>query len=203
MFPHYGNTKSGWREWWKSLLFQVAFSSEWWLHCILKNLIVLRLVTQSFWSKNLIECSGYDNSALSGVTSGTHRPQIPSNISSIVTRGRCHELQPRMVVCQICKPQSHTHWWDSQIHTVSYFKLQGSTPLVCICLLVWLCDFQVILDTTNSYFSFFDKVGSKDNLLSWPNPIEGSATSMSIQHFERCHLQTLLITIIVGELKPG
>jgi hypothetical protein len=47
-FPHYGKTKSGWREWRKSSLSQVASSSEWLLHCTLKNLIVLRLVTRSF-----------------------------------------------------------------------------------------------------------------------------------------------------------
>jgi hypothetical protein len=45
--PHYGKTRSGWQEWRKSSLSQVA-SSEWLLHCILKNLIVLHLVTRSF-----------------------------------------------------------------------------------------------------------------------------------------------------------
>jgi hypothetical protein len=47
-FPHYGNTKSGWQERRKSSLSQVASSLEWLLHCILKNLIVLCLVTRSF-----------------------------------------------------------------------------------------------------------------------------------------------------------
>jgi hypothetical protein len=46
--PQYGKTKSGWREQRKSSLSQFASFSEWWLHCILKNLIVLHLVTRSF-----------------------------------------------------------------------------------------------------------------------------------------------------------
>jgi hypothetical protein len=68
-FSHYDNTKSGWPEWRKSLLSQVASSLVWLLHCILKNLIVLRLVTCPFWSKTLIGCSGYDKLASRGVTS--------------------------------------------------------------------------------------------------------------------------------------
>jgi hypothetical protein len=47
-FPHYGNMKSNWRERRKSSLSQVASSSVWLLHCIMKNLMVLRLVTRSF-----------------------------------------------------------------------------------------------------------------------------------------------------------
>jgi hypothetical protein len=43
--PQHGNMKSGWREQRESLLSQVTSSSEWLLQCILKNLIVLRLVT--------------------------------------------------------------------------------------------------------------------------------------------------------------
>jgi hypothetical protein len=46
--PHYNRTKSRWRERRMSSLSQVASSSEWLLHCILKNLIVLRIVTRSF-----------------------------------------------------------------------------------------------------------------------------------------------------------
>jgi hypothetical protein len=45
--PHYGKMKSRWQKWRKSSLSQVASPSEWLLHCILKNLIVLHLVTRS------------------------------------------------------------------------------------------------------------------------------------------------------------
>jgi hypothetical protein len=44
-FPHYGNTKYRWREQRKSSLSQGASSSVWLLHYILKNLIVLRVMT--------------------------------------------------------------------------------------------------------------------------------------------------------------
>jgi hypothetical protein len=67
--PNYGKAKSGWRERRNSSLFEVASSSVWLLHCTLKNLIVLRRVTRSFWSKILTRCSGYVKLASSGATS--------------------------------------------------------------------------------------------------------------------------------------
>jgi hypothetical protein len=42
-FSHYGNIKSGWREQRKSSLSQVASSSMWLLHCILKNFMFYAL----------------------------------------------------------------------------------------------------------------------------------------------------------------
>jgi hypothetical protein len=66
--PNYGKAKSGWCDRRKSSLSQVASSSVCLLHCILKNLIVLRRVTRSFWSKVLTKCSGYVKSASSGAT---------------------------------------------------------------------------------------------------------------------------------------
>jgi hypothetical protein len=69
IFPHYDNIKSEWREQRKSLFFQVASSSVWLLHYILKNLMVLRLVAQSFRFKILIGCLGYDKSTSSDITS--------------------------------------------------------------------------------------------------------------------------------------
>jgi hypothetical protein len=44
-FPHYGTSKSGWRERRKSSLSHGASSTVWLLHWILTNLIVLHLVT--------------------------------------------------------------------------------------------------------------------------------------------------------------
>jgi hypothetical protein len=38
----------------------------------------------------------------------TRHSHVPSNISSIVARGRCCELQLRMVAGQACRPQIHT-----------------------------------------------------------------------------------------------
>jgi hypothetical protein len=61
-FHHYGNMKSEWWEWRKSSLSRVASSLVWLLHCILKNLMILCLMTRSFWSKFFIGCLGYDRS---------------------------------------------------------------------------------------------------------------------------------------------
>jgi hypothetical protein len=52
------------------MLSHVTSSMVWLLHWILKNLIVLHLVTRLFWSNILIGCSGYVKSASSGATSG-------------------------------------------------------------------------------------------------------------------------------------
>jgi hypothetical protein len=109
-FPHFGNTKSGWRERKMSSLSLVASSSEWLLYYILKNLIVLRLVTWSFWSKTLIGCSGYDKSASNVVTSGNMMSTSAFKHFFSVARGRCHELLLRTVAGSACKPQSHTSW---------------------------------------------------------------------------------------------
>jgi hypothetical protein len=88
--PHYGNSKPEWREWRKSSLSHVASSTVWFLPWTLQNLIVLRLVTQLFWSKILIGCSGYVRSALSGATSGNTTSTVPSSTSSAEICGRCH-----------------------------------------------------------------------------------------------------------------
>jgi hypothetical protein len=47
-----------------------------------------------------------------------------------------------------------------------------------------------------------NKVGTKDNLLSHLNPIEWGAAPMSVQYLEQCHLQTLLVAVVVQELSP-
>jgi hypothetical protein len=47
------------------------------------------------------------------------------------------------------------------------------------------------------HFSFINNVGTKDNLVSWLNPIEQCVASTSIQHFKRCHLEALWIAIVV------
>jgi hypothetical protein len=86
---------------------------------------------------------------------------------------------------------------------ISYFKLQGSTPLVCISFLACLLSFQVILDMMDSRFSLFDNVGSKYHFLSRLNPIERCMASSSIKSLKWCQFQTLLVAIIVRELSPG
>jgi hypothetical protein len=70
MFPQYDNAKPGWREWRKSFLSHIASSSVWLLHWVLKNLIALRLVTCSFWSRILIRCTGYVKLVSSDATLG-------------------------------------------------------------------------------------------------------------------------------------
>jgi hypothetical protein len=125
-------------------------------------------------------------------------PRVLSNISSTMKHGRYHELLPMMMVTSTCKPRFHTsqvwemvwyrevliflslHGWNLQIHMISNFKLQGSMPLICITLLVWLCDFQIILNETDGCFGLFNKIRSKYYILSRLDLVEWSTTSASI-----------------------
>jgi hypothetical protein len=134
----------------------------------------------------------------------TRRPLVPSNISLVVARARCHELQLRTVAGQACRPQIHTSrgWGTVRCSEVLPFlspqtssclswaklsnthDLQLQIPKVdasclhkCLGMTSRLSSF---LDTMNGCISFFDKVQPKDNLLSWFNPIEQSVASTSV-----------------------
>jgi hypothetical protein len=104
-FPHYGSSKFWRRERRKLSLSHVTSFAVWLLHWILKNLIVLRLVTRLYWSKILIGCSGYVKSASSGVTSSSTTSTVL--LGTFVTCGRCHELLPWMTVTLTCMSRSH------------------------------------------------------------------------------------------------
>jgi hypothetical protein len=70
---------------------------------------------------------------------------------------------------------------------VGCFELKRSTSLVGIAFLSCLGRFWIGLDVVNYLFSLNDKVRAKDR-------------PFAIQSFEGCHLETLLITVVVREL---
>jgi hypothetical protein len=77
--------------------------------------------------------------------------------------------------------QEHSNWVECVINAcITLQTVPSSTFLVCTSLLAWLHDFQVILDTMNYRFSFFNKVGCKEHLLSRNNLIELSASLMPV-----------------------
>jgi hypothetical protein len=49
----------------------------------------------------------------------------------------------------------------------------------------------------NHCFSLIDAVKNKYNFLSWLNPIERCAASTSILYRKWCHLQTLMVAVVV------
>jgi hypothetical protein len=72
--------------------------------------------------------------------------------------------------------------------------------MIDITLLPRLHDSQVLPNHTNLLLSFLQYVGSKNLLFSYLTPKQWSSTPTTIQHLKQCHPQTLLITIVVGEL---
>jgi hypothetical protein len=51
----------------------------------------------------------------------------------------------------------------------------------------------------NNFLGFHEKIGSKDHPLARFNPVQRCTTSATIECFERCHLETLLITVVIRE----
>jgi hypothetical protein len=87
-----------------------------------------------------------------------------------------------------------------KVHVVVSFKLKCPTSLVGIAFLLRLGIIQVGLDAVDYLLSLSDKVRAKDHPPARLNPVQRCMTSVAIQCFERCHLETLLITIVVREL---
>jgi hypothetical protein len=73
------------------------------------------------------------------------------------------------------------------------------TSLVGILLLSRLGSLQIGLNMMNNFLGLHDKIGAKVHPLTRFNPIQRCTASAAIKSFERCHLETLLITIAVRE----
>jgi hypothetical protein len=56
------------------------------------------------------------------------------------------------------------------------------------------------MDAVDDLFSLNDKVRAKDRHFARLDPIQRCTAATTIQSFEGCHLETLLITIVVREL---
>jgi hypothetical protein len=74
--------------------------------------------------------------------------------------------------------------------------------LVAIVLLVGLglSGLQIGMNTMNNFLGLHHKIGAKGHPLARFNPVQRGTTSVVIESFERCHLETRLITVVVREL---
>jgi hypothetical protein len=52
----------------------------------------------------------------------------------------------------------------------------------------------------NDFLSLHDKIWAKGHPLARFNPVQRCTTSAVVENFKRCHLETILITVIVREL---
>jgi hypothetical protein len=87
-----------------------------------------------------------------------------------------------------------------KVHTVTSFKLKTSTSLFGIAFLSSPGSIQVGLDAVDYFLNLGGKVKGKDHPLARLNPVQRCTTTMTIQGFEGCHSETLLITVVVREL---
>jgi hypothetical protein len=72
--------------------------------------------------------------------------------------------------------------------------------MVDVALLPRLRNPQVLSYHANLLLGFLQYVGSKNLLFSSLTPKQRGSAPTTIHHLKRCNLQTLLITIVVGEL---
>jgi hypothetical protein len=87
-----------------------------------------------------------------------------------------------------------------KVHMVPNLKLKQLVSLVGIAFLSGLGSLRVGLYAMDYLLGFCNKVRAKDHPLTELDPVLGCTTSMTIQCFERCHSEALLITVVVREL---
>jgi hypothetical protein len=80
------------------------------------------------------------------------------------------------------------------------YESLGTTSLVGTVLLAGLGSLQVGLNTMNNFLDLHEKIGAKGHPLARFNPVQRCTTSAVIESFKRCHLETLLIAVVIREL---
>jgi hypothetical protein len=105
--------------------------------------------------------------------------------------------------CQLAfdlNPLHTSRRWDTKVHTVACFEFKRSASLIGIAFLSSPGGLQVGLDVMDYLFGLSDKVWAKDHSFARLDPVQSCMTSATIEYFEGCHSETLLITIVVREL---
>jgi hypothetical protein len=87
-----------------------------------------------------------------------------------------------------------------KIHAIACFELKWPTSLVSIYFLSCLGSSRIGLDVVDNLLGLSDKVRAKDRPLTSLNLVQRCTTAMAIQSFERCHSETLLITVVIRQL---
>jgi hypothetical protein len=89
---------------------------------------------------------------------------------------------------------------DTKVHMVTNFELKRLSSLIGIAFLLSPSSIQIGLDALDYLLGFSDKVWSKDCPLARLDPVQRCTTSTTIQSFEGCLSESLLITFVVREL---
>src|SRR4051812_42144223 len=94
-------------------------------------------------------------------------------------------------------------WGDSEVHKISNCKGHLSTLGVGITLLTRLSGLETFTNELDLLFGLLQNIGSENFPFFGLRPVEGRATLSSIQGFKWGHLQTRLVTVVVGEFCIG
>jgi hypothetical protein len=108
--------------------------------------------------------------------------------------------EPRCELASDLETTQTSHRRHLEVHKIFQFKAQLSSPMIGVALLPRLRNSQVLSNHTNLLLGFLQNVGSKHLPFSSLTPKQRSSTPMTIQHLKRCHLQALLIVVVIGEL---
>jgi hypothetical protein len=108
--------------------------------------------------------------------------------------------EPRCELASDIEMMQTTHRRHLELHKISHFKAQLSSPMIGVALLPRLCNLQVLHNHMNLLLGFLQNMRSKHLLFSSLTPKQQSSTPMTIQHLKRCHLQDFLIVVVIGEL---
>jgi hypothetical protein len=96
----------------------------------------------------------------------------------------------------------HTlEWCYSKVDKISHVEGNRSSFGVGITFLPRLGCLQTILNELDLLLGFLNDVRAKDLAFSGFRPVERGTTLASVESFKRGHLQTSLVTIIVGKLR--
>src|SRR5665811_273258 len=90
-------------------------------------------------------------------------------------------------------------WGHSEINKISDVEGKITTLGISVTLLTGLGSFEALTNKLNLFFGFTEGIGSKQFAFSGVGPIQGRTTLLAVKCFERGHLQTGLVTIVVGE----
>jgi hypothetical protein len=108
--------------------------------------------------------------------------------------------EPRCELASDLEMTQTSHRRHLEVHKISHFKAQLSSPMIDVALLPRLRNSQVLPNHTNLLLGFLQNVGSKHLMFSSLTPKQRSSTPTTIQHLKWCHLQAFLIAVVIGEL---
>src|SRR4051812_13478837 len=90
---------------------------------------------------------------------------------------------------------------DPEVNLITNFIMNIKMLTIIVGLLTRLSSLQTLSDYANLIFCFLDHVRTKELSFAGFGPVQRCSTCSPIQELERCHAQTGLKTVVIGELR--